>query len=206
MAKRSKSTRSRGRPRKFDESEVLDAITDLFWQRGLSGTSLDALSAATGVARPSLYATFGDKEQMYLAGLRNFFGRIDASISPVLEEAASLDESLRGIFEVLIELYVDHEDIARGCLIMSTAATEASGSERIREELGRLLDGIDARFAQVLQRGREHGELDPDADVEALASVLAGVTHSLSVRARAGAERSQLEQLADAAVAVVPYA
>lgn len=195
--------RSRGRPKKFDEAEVLDAITDLFWERGLAGTSLDALSSATGVARPSLYATFGDKDAMYLAGLRNFFARIDAAVSPVVQSEAPVDQILRGIFDVLIDLYTGHDDAARGCLIICTAATEAATHDEVREELSGVLAGIDARFGRVLERAKQRGELGSDVDVQAIAPVLAGVTHTLAVRARAGQGRDALREIAAAAVALV---
>ncbi len=198
--------RPRGRPKKFDEQETLDVITDVFWERGFAGTSLDTLSSATGVARPSLYAAFGDKEAMYLAGIRNFVGRIEAATSAVVRDESSLDAVLRGIFDVLIDLYTSEDGAARGCLVMCTAATEAVLNDEVRRELRAVLDRVDQRFRLVLKHASDNGELRGGADVKTLAQVLAGVTHTLALRARAGHSRAQLRKVATAAVALVASA
>ena len=65
--------RSRGRPRAFIPSQVLDRVRTVFMEKGFAAASLDELAAASGLNRPSLYAAFGDKEQLYIATLR-FYG------------------------------------------------------------------------------------------------------------------------------------
>lgn len=202
--KKKTKTGRRGRPRQFNESEVLDAITDEFWRGGFAGTPLDALSSATGLARPSLYAAFGDKEAMFLAALQNFFGRIEAATQSARGSSAPLDQTVRNIFNVLIDLYT--ADGARGCLLVCTAAAEAPTHDNVRKELARLLSKVDAGFASLLEAARQHGELEPDVDIDALAGVLAGVTHTLAVRARAGTRRQRLREFAAAAVSQLQLA
>ncbi|MFX9646043.1 TetR/AcrR family transcriptional regulator, partial [Acinetobacter baumannii] len=69
------SRRQRGRPREFDPDEVLDKVRAVFEEKGFAGASLDDLAAAAGLNRPSLYAAFGDKEQLYIHALRRYGAR-----------------------------------------------------------------------------------------------------------------------------------
>ena len=64
-----KEERRRGRPRSFDEGEVLEKARGVFWDLGYAATSLDDIVRATGLNRPSLYAAFGDKHALYMAAL-----------------------------------------------------------------------------------------------------------------------------------------
>src|SRR5215831_4474501 len=90
--------RPRGRPRAYDPEIALQRATESFWRAGYAATSLDDLSAATGMNRPSLYGAFGDKRELYLAALRRYW-----KLSHVaMDEALAYDRTLR---EVLRRLY-----------------------------------------------------------------------------------------------------
>src|SRR5258708_31937180 len=64
--------RSRGRPREYDADKALAGAAECFWKHGYAGTSLDELASATGMNRPSLYAAFGNKHDLYLKTLRRY--------------------------------------------------------------------------------------------------------------------------------------
>ena len=70
----------RGRPRKYDEDQALSGAMLLFWERGFSATSLDDLSKAMGMNRPSIYNAFGDKEAIYAKALARFCEQLDQGI------------------------------------------------------------------------------------------------------------------------------
>lgn len=196
------NARKRGRPRKFDESEVLDRITDVFWEHGFAATSLDTLSEATGLARPSLYGAFGSKEQMYLAALENYFARMSAKLAPAAGADASLPDVLASVFEALIKFFTRPSG-TNGCMVVCTAAAEAPSNEAIRKELDVLLAKIDGHFLHMLDRAQKSGELPEDVDAPALAKVLAGVAHTIALRARAGQRSKALRPIAQAAITLV---
>lgn len=58
-----------GRRRQFDEREALGTALSVFWQKGYEGASIEDLTKATGVARPGLYAAFGNKERLFRKAL-----------------------------------------------------------------------------------------------------------------------------------------
>jgi TetR/AcrR family transcriptional regulator, copper-responsive repressor len=198
--------KGRGRPRSFDEQDALARITDLFWRHGYASTSLDAISRASGVGRPSLYATFGDKQALYLRAVDAFVARLRVSLAAAGGEETRLEQQLTALFASLLALYETDDGSgtgALGCLVICTAATEAVEQPRIREALNGVLSGIDLRLIGVLTRARDRGELAAGADIEGLAAVLAGTAHSLALRARAGASHESLERIAATAIGLI---
>lgn len=185
-------SRGRGRPRTFDEAEVRAAIVDCFRTKGYAATSLDDLARATGLVRPSLYAAFGSKEQMFLGAMEDFAAGIRRQLEVVTGGASSARTALIQLFETALDIYLDG-DGGRGCLVFTTAAAEAPTHPEIRARLFQQIAANDDLFHRLLAR---HA---PQADPPSLeaASVLAAATlHSLGIRARAGGERDSLLRFA----------
>lgn len=55
----------RGRPREFVLEDALDRAIEVFWRQGYEGTTLDDLTTAMGINRPSLYAAFGNRQETF---------------------------------------------------------------------------------------------------------------------------------------------
>ncbi len=193
------TARPRGRPRSFDTQATLAQATLTFWQRGYASTSLDDLSAATGLNRPSLYGAFGDKHALYLQALKLYTEQSDAAIAAAFE-GRSLREGLLRVYELALQLYYPADAAARGCLLIGTAATEAPRDEAIRQQLGDALRGFTVAFEARLQRAVDEGVLPAGTDVAMRAQLASAVLHSMALRARAGDARQQLAALARAGV------
>jgi TetR/AcrR family transcriptional regulator, copper-responsive repressor len=194
--------RPRGRPRSFDTETTLANATLTFWQRGYATTSMDDLSAATGLNRPSLYGAFGDKHALYLQALRLYTEQSDAAIAAALA-GRSLRAGLLHVYELALQLYCPAEGPARGCLLIGTAATEAPRDEAIRQALGDSLRGFTAAFEARLQQAVADGELPAGTHVAMRAQLASAVLHSMALRARAGDARADLATLAAAGVDMV---
>lgn len=194
--------RPRGRPRSFDTEATLAQATLAFWQRGYAATSLDDLSSATGLNRPSLYGAFGDKHALYLQALRLYTEQSNTAIAAALE-GRSLRDGLLRVYELALQLYYPADEAARGCLLIGTAATEAPRDEAIRQQLGDSLRGFNAAFEARLQRAVDEGELPAGSDVAMRAQLASAVLHSIALRARAGDPREELAALARASVEMV---
>jgi TetR/AcrR family transcriptional regulator, copper-responsive repressor len=196
------AARPRGRPRSFDTAATLAQATLTFWQRGYAATSLDDLSAATGLNRPSLYGAFGDKHALYLQALRLYTEQSDAAIARALDAGSARDGLLR-VYEQALQLYCPADAEARGCLLIGTAATEAPRDEAIRQALGEALNGFTAAFEARLRRAVEDGELPAGTDAALCAQLASAVLHSMALRARAGEARQALAAFAAASVEMV---
>jgi AcrR family transcriptional regulator len=188
--------RRRGRPRGFDSGEVLGAATERFRTRGYAGTSLDDLVDATGLQRPSLYAAFGDKHALYLATLERTIERAAKGFDRLVAADLPIRESLQALFRTVIDGYLTGETGPSGCIMVSTSAASAVDDAAIRERLAAFLTMEDTKVEALLTaRGDPHAR--------AHARLVTAVIHSLSVRARAGASRQELDALATECMAVI---
>ena len=190
------SQRPRGRPRSFDADIALRAAAERFRTHGFAGTSLDDLADATGLARPSLYAAFGDKRAMYLAAL----ARLTARVERQFDSLAALDLPLQPMVERMllgaIHVYMSGEKGPSGCLLVGTATAEAAADPQVRAALAGFLAVEDHRIEALLA---DAGSTRPAACARIVASVL----HSLSIRARAGESRESMEQIARDCAAMI---
>jgi len=193
----------RGRPRAYDPDEALAQATAAFWDAGYSATSLDDLSAATGMNRPSLYGAFGDKRALYLKSIEGYRAMAQAAMQKALPYEGSLREALTVLYERAISLYLSGEHGARGCLLTSTAATEAVMDPDIRRAARAALEEIDAAFETRIRHGRDHGDLPRSADPAMLGKLASAILHTLSIRARTGAPRALLEAIAESGVELI---
>ncbi len=183
------STKVRGRPRSFDPDEALGRATERFRTHGFAGTSLDDLSVATGLARPSLAAAFGDKRALYVAAIERLTARVERQLLRLGEAKLPLRDLVERILIGSIDLYLTGSDGPEGCLIINTAATQAASDPQVREKVTAFLAVEDNRIAELLAAA---GSPAPEAHGRLVASVV----HSLSVRARSGAPREELERVA----------
>jgi AcrR family transcriptional regulator len=199
----SESPRKRGRPPAYDPDKALASARDVFWSAGYEASSLDNLSAAMAMNRPSVYGAFGDKEALYLSTLERYRDESLVAMREALDPARPLRDGLATIYRKSIDTYVTGTNAARGCFLISTATTEAVGRPAVRDMLRGSLQAFDAVIAERLKLAVARGELGPKADPAALALVASAIMHSLAVRARAGEPRKSLEALARAGVASI---
>jgi len=193
----------RGRPRAYDPDTALAQATALFWSQGYADTSLDELSQATGMNRPSLYGAFGDKKALYLAALARYRDEGTRAIERALGGSAPLREALERFYRAAIALYLSGDGSARGCFLIGTATTPAVMDPELRALLGGALGGYDRLVEARLRLARDRGELPAGTDPRILAKIVSAILHSLAVRARAGDAREDLEATAAAAVTLI---
>jgi TetR/AcrR family transcriptional regulator, copper-responsive repressor len=195
--------RPRGRPRAYDPDVALARVVDSFWDAGYAGTSLDDLSAATGMNRPSLYGAFGDKRALYLKALERYRAGSREGLKEALASDQSLRQALCRVYAAALSVYLSGEAAARGCFMIGTAATEALANPEVRAFLAESLSSLDAAFEARIRLARDRGELMPEADPSALAKLASAVLHTLAIRSRAGEPRAALETVAEAGVNLI---
>lgn len=203
VQKSDSSPRRRGRPRAYDPEVALSRAVETFWANGYAGTSLDDLSAAMGMNRPSLYAAFGDKRDLYLKSLAFYREQSATMIRNALAGDPPLREFMRRFYSAALDSYRPGAPDARGCFLVGTATTEAASDPEVRALLSDGVRKLDELFVKRIRLAMERGEIDPKADAQALAYLASGTLHTLAHRARSGLPRHELEGLIDAAVAVI---
>ncbi|HZX84698.1 MAG TPA: TetR/AcrR family transcriptional regulator, partial [Reyranella sp.] len=77
----------------------------MFLAKGFTGASLDELAAAAGLNRPSLYAAFGDKEQLYIATLRHYGAKSIEGLDTILAGSGTIQQRLARVYSAAIDLY-----------------------------------------------------------------------------------------------------
>ena len=201
VQKKTSEPKRRGRPRAYDPAQALARAADTFWKAGYAGTSLDDLSEATGMNRPSLYAAFGDKRDLYLKTLEHYREESRALARAALAGDPPLRVFLKRFYDKALELYLD--DGPRGCYSIGTAATVAAVDDRVRAFLADSMRSTDSFLKHQIEKAKQRGEIAQEADPAALAYLASGTLHTLAVRARAGLPRKELDALADAAISVI---
>jgi len=195
--------RPRGRPRAYDPETALRAAAEAFWKTGYSGTSLDDISAATGMNRPSLSAAFGDKHDIYVKALSAYWGRKFATLREAFAGGGTLGEALMRVYDAALSIYFSGNDQVLGCFVVGTAITEAPADPEIRTIVAKGFHALDAHFEARFKLARAAGELKEDADLKTLAQLASATMHTMAVRARSGTPRTELRKFAQKAVKVI---
>jgi AcrR family transcriptional regulator len=192
----------RGRPRAYQPDVALGKALDLFRRDGFAATSLDDLSAATGMNRPSLYGAFGDKRELFIKSYQRYRDDARAAMIDIFRDELPIRERLQRSYKVALDIYLGGES-PRGCFTVMTAASEAVADPDIR---GMVLEGfveLDKAFAACFRQAQEKGELPRTADPVVLAQLASATIHTIAIRARARVPRKELEAIVNGALDVM---
>jgi AcrR family transcriptional regulator len=193
----------RGRPRAYQPEIALGKALDLFRKDGFAGTSLDDLSAATGMNRPSLYGAFGDKRELYIKSYQRYRADARAAMIDIFREEAPLRDRLQRIYAIALDIYLSGELGPRGCFTVMTAASEAVSDPEIRAMVLEGFVELDKAFANCFRHAKEQGELPDSADPTVLAHLASATIHTIAIRARAQVPRKELEAIVKGALDVM---
>jgi TetR/AcrR family transcriptional regulator, copper-responsive repressor len=193
----------RGRPRAYQPEIALGKALDLFRKDGFAATSLDDLSAATGMNRPSLYGAFGDKRELYIKSYARYRADARAAMINIFSDELPIRRRLERIFAVALDIYLSGDAGPRGCFTVMTAASEAVSDPEIRAMVQEGLSELDKAFTACFRLAKENGELPQTADPVVLARLASATIHSIAVRARARVPRKELEAIVKGAIAVM---
>jgi TetR/AcrR family transcriptional repressor of nem operon len=183
------------RPRSFDPDEALDAARDVFWQKGFQGTSLDDITAATGLAKPSLYAAFGDKNALFLKVLDRYHARIVANAERILNERPSARDAIERWLKGFVPFCSGIKG-SRGCLSVNTAADGASDQKEVRNSIARFNRKLEELLRNRLRADRAQfsDAFDPDAAAHTIMAIYLGLMVLAKEAPDAARVRATLDQ------------
>jgi AcrR family transcriptional regulator len=190
----------RGRPRAYQPEVALAKALDLFRKDGFAATSLDDLSAATGMNRPSLYGAFGDKRELYIKSHARYRADARAAMADIFRTELPIKKRLQRIFAVALDIYLSGDAGPRGCFTVMTAASEAIADPDIRAMVLEGFSELDKAFAACFRIAKEKGELPASADPVVLAQLASATIHTIAIRSRAQVPRKELEAIVKGAI------
>jgi len=192
---------TRGRPRTFDPDVALRRALDLFWERGYEGTSLNDLAEAMGIASASIYACFGNKENLFRQVMA-LYGRTSGEPPRrALQEHQTARAAVHAMLRATAE-QITGPDTPHYCMLILAAPTGAVENHAVREFLADRRRGQLSAVKDRLARGVTDGDLTaPPASLDAIARYYTTVVQGLSVQARDGATRAELEAVVTCAMA-----
>ncbi|CAO3402989.1 TetR/AcrR family transcriptional regulator [Azospirillum palustre] len=190
------------RPRKFDETAVLDAAVDRFWTQGFEATSTRELAESMQMTLASMHNAFGDKRALFRRSLEHYLdGSLRARIARH-EAAASPAAAIAGFLRESIERSLG-DGCRRGCLLVNSALEVTPADPEMRDYLNAELATIEDFFRRCIVKGRQGGEIPAGIDAEDAARLLFSCLLGIRVLARVRPERSLLEGAARAALATL---
>lgn len=187
-----------GRPRGFDADEALERAMRVFWEQGYEGASLTDLTGAMGITRTSMYAAFGNKEELFRKALERYTEGPASYAARALREptarqvaAAFLDGSVRA---------TTRPGCPAGCLGVQGSLAAGDTGREARDTLAAWREEGTSRLRDRFRRAVDEGDLPADTDPGALARYLMTVANGIAVQAAGGATREDLRQVADMAL------
>jgi len=191
---------TRGRPRTFDPDTALRKALDVFWERGYEGTSLNDLAQAMGIASASIYACFGSKEDLFRKVMALYGTTSGEPPRRALREQPTARAAIHAMLRATAD-EITRPDTPHYCMLILAAPTGAVENHTIREFLADIRRGMFTENRDRLARGVADGVLTASADLDAIARYYTTVVQGLSIQARDGATRADLEAVITCAMA-----
>ncbi len=201
--KMTEAVRKRGRPRVLDPQVGLEKAALLFWEHGYEGTSIADLTQAMGVTPPSLYATFGSKEDLYRQALDYAMEGENRRRAEALRGAASAYDVMAFYLHDVAES-ISQPGKPRGCIVSSAVLQHSEASASVAQDVAARREAATQAMKDRFNRAVSDGELPADTDTDSLARFYAAVVQGMSAQACDGACTARLKQVADIALSAWP--
>jgi len=196
----------RGRPRAFDEEQALDAALAVFWRNGYQGASLAELTHAMDISKPSLYAAFGNKEQLYLSALERYREQQLIKHTEALAAEPDLKIAMRAFLRSVATMLTAPE-LPGGCMVVTSAVAcdTAALPQRVVAAIGTTVN--QSAFGPLkdrLQKELQRRNLPVGTPVEQLADFFTTIMTGMAVMAKVGATQERLFDTIEHALCVLP--
>lgn len=187
--------KGRGRPKTFDREAALDKALELFWRYGYEATSLSDLVEATGAKAPTLYAEFTNKEGMFRAAVERYTEKYAGQRKAALAcPESSVTQGVESYFRSTAACFTDGKKPA-GCFFICASTALSAESTEVADMLHDRHSSQENDLKAFLLARQQSGELDARMDINRLTSYLGCLLQGMSVRAREGATREELDDI-----------
>jgi len=187
----SETKRKRGRPATINSDVAMQSVVELFRSKGYAAVSLDDLSEATGLSRPSLYRAFGNKLSMYIGAMDAFGAQVNEIAVPEMLADGPLARALSGFFDAMLSIYYRDSNVAPGCLVFGTAPSSAEEAE-IQARLEYGVAQLDQLMRGRILRAAPHASED---QVQTAVDIGSNTLIAFSARAKSGDTKASLSAM-----------
>ncbi|OIC73532.1 TetR/AcrR family transcriptional regulator [Acinetobacter nosocomialis] len=176
-------TAGRGRPRNFDRDAALDKAMNLFWRNGYEATSINDLTKAMEINPPSLYASFGNKEKLFIEAVDYYVKNFGNYRIEALKESLTAQEGIKNLLIRTIDQFYSKPD-KTGCLVVSAALSGSSESKNVQDILSNERRKTVALIRARLEQGQKDGDVAESLNLDVLADYFGIILFGITVQAK----------------------
>lgn len=192
-----------GRPRSFDRGVALQAALDVFWRHGFEQTTMAQLTAAMGIASPSIYCAFGNKSSLFLEALKYYQQTHWDPVYDKFRENPDIYSATRELFEDTARCLLA-PNAPSGCLIVMGAMNLPEGELELRQAISDRRGELGQMFRQKLKEAISNGQIPPESDIPAISGALQNFLEGLSIQARGDICLSELLSISALGIRLLP--
>jgi AcrR family transcriptional regulator len=194
--------KTRGRPRVFEKEIALQKALKIFWERGYDGASLAELTTELGINKPSLYAAFGNKEELFKQALTQYIEGPAAFVKEAIQAPTARKVAEKFLLESA--KFLTDQRHPKGCMIVQGALSCGQGADMIKDLLIQYRQSYEGLLEKRLNLAKESGDMPKDANVKDWAKYLATLHQGMSVQAINGTTQAELNSMIKLALASWP--
>lgn len=191
MVNKNKQTKL-GRPREFDEADVLTRAATAFLKDGFEAVSYERIARDVGLSKPSLYNSFGDKTALFERALSDYAAKAHDHLATSFSDAESLQNAVEEIFNAAARIYSRVEEPSVGCLLVGTALPATSQHDTIQKTLSDFTQKLELSLKHIITDQYQQDSTRTRSTPEQTANHICSLIFALAVRARMGLSQKQM--------------
>lgn len=190
------------RTKDFDENEVLTKAIQIFWHKGYNGTSMQDLVDGLGISRSSLYDTYTDKHTLFVKALESYQNSGAAKIQELIDQSVSAKQAVKTLLEFTInDLLCDEQQ--KGCFMVNSEVEVAPHDAEVGNLICRNDQQMEDAFFQVIQKGKDNGEIKNQLDARALSRFIFNAVKGMQVTAKSTTDKAVFDDIINLTVSVL---
>ncbi len=197
MTDTKKAEKKIGRPKKFDDEVALQAALNMFWKKGYDGASMKDLTSAMGINSPSLYASYGDKQALFVKTIEHYLQNGSCTPLEVFEQEEDLTLAVKGFFDAVISYSSEYELDVNGCFLGSCVVASVETVPDVKPLLQKAITESEIRLASRFKMAVLEGQLPEDFPCEERAKLMFDLRQGVLFRARSGVASDNLRKDVD---------
>ena len=189
-----------GRPRKFDEEQVLDQAMTAFWTHGFEATSMADLELATGLHKGSLYGAFGNKHQLFVTSLKRYLDDMRREKTRLLAESSGPLQGVSAVLHGMLEMADDDAACPKGCLAINSLIELGPHDPEVKALMESHMDLMLSSLAEVVQQAQDRKEISRERPADLIAMMMFTFLTGLATQLKGRISKDQAHLMLDAQI------